>query len=138
MQGGGLGHPGWPSVRIRGMTALRWLLAVFFVAAGVNHFVSPAFYRPMMPGWLPWPEALLALSGVAEIVGGLAVLVPGWRRAAGWGLIALLLAVFPANLHAAIHGHPQVGATVLWWRLPFQALFILWVWWTCLRRPATR
>lgn len=117
------------------MLIVRWLLALFFIAAGGNHFVNPEFYGPMLPDWLPWPGAMLAISGVAEIVGGIGVLVPSVRRAAGWGLIALLVAVFPGNIHAAIHGHPEVSATVLWWRLPFQALFIAWVWWACLRRP---
>ena len=119
------------------MIALRWLLTLFFVAAGINHVVSPGFYRPMMPPWLPWPDLLIAVSGVAEIIGGIGVLLPSWRRAAGWGLLALLVAVFPANLQIAMHGHPDISTTVAWWRLPFQGLFIAWVWWVCLRRPMT-
>ena len=75
-------------------TIFRWVLAVFFIGAGVNHFRHPAFYQAMMPPWLPWPDALILISGVAEILGGLGVLVPRARRFAGWGLIALLVAVF--------------------------------------------
>jgi len=119
--------------------SLRWLLAVFFVAAGANHFLEPSFYAPMMPPWLPHPDGLIAFSGVAEMLGGIAVLVPLARRAAGWGLIALLVAVFPANLHMAVHHLSPPGmnfpAWVLWARLPLQAVFVIWAWWTAAEPP---
>jgi len=123
-------------------TLARWLLAVAFVLAGWNHFRQPAPYLSMMPPWLPWPEAMNLISGAAEICGGIGVLIPSLRRAAGWGLIALLIAVFPANLQVALHGWPgmSVPAWVLWARLPFQFVFIAWVYWTCLTvvaRPAS-
>lgn len=117
-------------------TILRWLLGVAFVAAGTNHFLAPQFYLPLMPPTLPWPLALIAISGVAEILGGLGVLIPALRRWSGWGLIALLIAVFPANLYAAFHGLGSIPPWVLWARLPFQLVFIAWVYWTCLC-PAT-
>ncbi len=114
----------------------RWLLVVFFVTAGANHFRDPGFYLPMMPAWLPWHLRLIQLSGAAEILAGIGVLVPLTRRAAGWGLIALLVAVFPANLHLALNGVQPPGmsapAWALWARLPLQAVFIAWVWWTAL------
>ena len=72
------------------------------------------------------------LSGVAEILGGLGVLVPSTRRLAGWGLIVLLIAVFPANIYAATHGVGSVPPWILWARLPFQIVFIAWVHWTAL------
>jgi uncharacterized membrane protein len=115
--------------------ALRWLLALGFVAAGVNHFVMPAVYLGMMPPWVPRPEVTNAIAGLAEILGGVGVLLPRTRRAAGWGLIALLLAVFPANVHVARLGRMpgfDVSSTTLWWRLPFQAVFIAGVWWGAL------
>lgn len=107
------------------------LLAVAFVAAGIGHFIIPDVYVAMMPDYLPWHLALVYLSGVAEIAGGVGVLIPQVRRLAGWGLIALLLAVFPANVHLALHPEswPDVSPTALWIRLPFQILFIAWVWW---------
>jgi uncharacterized membrane protein len=111
---------------------LRWVLAVFFILAGLNHFYMPAVYLGMLPRWMPWPAGLIAVSGACEILGGIGVLVAPLRRAAGWGLIALLVAVFPANLHAAMVGHiPGLGASpaLLWIRLPFQAVFIAWVAW---------
>ena len=113
-------------------TALRWLLAVFFVVAGVNHFRTPEIYFGMMPPWLPWPAALNAIAGGAEILGGVGLLVPQTRRLAGGGLIALLIAVFPANVHVALEGRmpgTDFSPLVLWARLPFQAVFVAWVWW---------
>jgi len=115
----------------------RGLAALFFVVAGANHFRHPEIYLGMMPPWLPWPEMLNDLSGAAEIAGGISLLWAGTRRMAGWGLIALLVAVFPANLYVAMQGEMpglEVSATALWWRLPFQALFIAWVWWVALAR----
>jgi uncharacterized membrane protein len=110
---------------------LLWLMAAFYVVAGVNHFVSPEFYLPMMPDYLPWHLGLIYLSGVAEIALGIAVLIPRLRVLAAWGIIALLVAVFPANLYAAMHQIPLIGTEPMWnWvRLPFQALFIAWAWW---------
>ena len=112
----------------------RWLLAAFFIAAGANHFRDPAFYLPAMPSWLPWHQQLLDLSGVAEIVGGIGVLPPRTRRAAGWALIALLIAVFPVNLNMALHdvqpAERHIDEWLLWARLPIQAVLIAWVWWT--------
>lgn len=87
---------------------LRWLLAGLMILAGLNHFRMPALYIAMISEWLPAPSALNIISGVAEILGGVGLLAP-WpavRRAASWGLIALLLAVFPANLNMAIHNLP--------------------------------
>ncbi len=115
----------------------RWFLALFFVLAGFNHFRDPALYLAMMPPFLPAPELLNWVSGAAEMLGGVGVLIPKVRRAAGFGLIALLFAVFPANVHVALQGHMEgVGGPpwALWARLPFQVLFIAWVWWVAVRR----
>jgi uncharacterized membrane protein len=111
-----------------------WLAGIFFIIAGVFHFIRPAPYRAMMPPWLPGPGLLVAGSGLAEIAGGIGVLIGRFRRMAAWGLIALLVAVFPANLHVALHGWPGTDFPrwVLWMRLPFQALFIGWVYRSCL------
>ena len=115
----------------------RGALAALFVIAGTIHFLRPAPYLAIMPPFLPWPAALVALSGAAEIAGGLGVLLPWSRRAAAWGLIALLVAVFPANLQAIASGMNfdgwRVPVWLLWLRLPFQALFIAWIYGTCLR-----
>ena len=115
------------------MTALRWLLAIVMVAAGANHFLSPATYVAMMPAALPWHLALVYISGVAEIAGGLGLVLPATRRLAAWGLVALFVAVFPANVNMALHHLPvggrEVPAWTLWARLPLQLVLIAWAWW---------
>jgi uncharacterized membrane protein len=113
---------------------LLWIMAAFYIVAGVMHFMRPEFYLPMMPPYLPWHEALICLSGVAELGLGIAVLVPALRQWAAWGLILLLIAIFPANVHIALYnvpvfGNPEGAGIWNWVRLPFQAVLILWAWW---------
>jgi uncharacterized membrane protein len=112
-------------------TGLLWILALFFVVAGINHFLSPPFYLKMMPPYIPWHEAMVQISGVAEIALGLLALYPRTRRLAGWGLIALLVAVFPANLYMYQNPSlfPNVPALTLLIRLPIQGVLIAWAWW---------
>lgn len=116
----------------------RYLLAAFFIVAGANHFRDPAMYLSMMPPWLPAHEALNFISGAAEIAGGIGILVPRTRNAAALGLILLLIAIFPANIHIALNGWPgmDIPSWVLWARLPFQLLFIGWVLFSCPGLPA--
>ncbi len=106
------------------------LLALFFVNAGVSHFTNTDFFVSIMPPYLPAHLELVYLSGVFEIVGGLGVLPRATRSLAGWGLVALLIAVFPANLHMAINPESFVAAgTPLWGlylRLPLQLVLIAW------------
>ena len=119
------------------MNASRLLLAAFFILAGVNHFIAPSIYLSILPTYLPWPEALVIISGGAEIIGGIGVLPARTRVWAGWGLIALLFAVFPANIQATITGMIIAGQVIptwlLWARLPFQLLLIAWVYRVCVR-----
>jgi uncharacterized membrane protein len=103
-------------------TAALWMLALFFAAAGFNHFLNPAPYLSMIPPYLPCPRALNIMSGAAEILGGVGILVPATRVSAGWGLVVLLAAVFPANLNVA------------WARLPFQPVMMALVYWACIAR----
>ena len=107
------------------------LLALLFVGAGVMHFVRPEPFVRIVPRVLPAPEALVFWSGVFEILGGIGLLVPALRVWAGWGLIALLVVVFPANVNMALHPEwfPKVPVWALWARLPLQAVLIAWVWW---------
>jgi uncharacterized membrane protein len=102
----------------------------FFVVAGTMHFVIPKAYESIMPDYLPAHRALVRASGIAEIVGGLGAMNPRTRRAASWLNIATLLAVFPANLHMALHPDRYTmvpgGKPALLMRLPGQALFIAW------------
>lgn len=112
---------------------LKWVLAIGMIGAGINHFLSPASYIAMMPEELPAHAELVALSGVAEIAGGLGLLIARTQKLAAWGLIALLVAVFPANVNMAWNDLPLGGKPVptwmLWARLPLQALLIAWAYW---------
>jgi uncharacterized membrane protein len=113
------------------MSRSRKLLAGFFVASGVNHFVSPRFYRAIVPPLLREQDKLVVdVSGVAEILGGVGVLLPATKRASGIGLIALLAAVFPANLYMAREPErfKRVPRWALYARLPLQPLMMWWAW----------
>jgi uncharacterized membrane protein len=107
------------------------LLGLFFVFAGTMHFVIPKFYARIMPPWIPAHAEMVALSGVAEIAGGAAALHPRTRRLAGSWLVATMIAVFPANVHAAVNpeecGAEDVPSALMWARLPGQWLFIRWI-----------
>lgn len=115
------------------------LLALFFAVAGLNHFLNPDFYVAIMPPYLPAHLELVYLSGFLEILGGVGVLFAATRRLARLGLIALLFAVFPANIHMALHPEPFVAQGMQLWelylRLPIQFAFVAWVWWAA--RPET-
>ena len=105
----------------------RWAFAALFVAGGIGHFVATDVYLKIMPPYLPYPRALVLLSGVFEVVLGVLLLVPATSRLAAWGLIALLLAVFPANIF--MFQHPEkfgFSPTLLLLRLPLQAVLIGW------------
>ena len=128
-----------------GTDAGRIALGVFFVLAGAMHFVRPRAYAKIVPPYLPAPRTLVYLSGAAEIAGGAGALSPAssasparLRRLSGWALISLLAAVFPANLHMALHPEDvpklNIPRWALWARLPLQPLMMWWVWRTLLRR----
>jgi uncharacterized membrane protein len=108
------------------------ILGAFFVFAGAMHFVVPGSYERIVPPWLPNAKLLVQISGVAEVLGGLGVLIPAVRRAAGVGLIILLVAVFPANVEmlrlARAAGAPFFTEAALWLRLPLQPVLVWWVW----------
>ena len=110
---------------------LKCVLALLFIAAGLNHFRDPAFYVKIMPPYLPWHLELVYISGVCEIALGALLLWPAWSHLAAWGLIALLIAVFPANLHMALHTdqYAEISPIILWLRLPLQGVLIAWACW---------
>ena len=117
------------------MSRARHLLGVTFMAAGALHFVRPRMYEAIMPRYLPAHRELVYASGVAELAGGVGVLHPKTRRAAGWWLIATLVAIFPANVEMAVHAErfKQFPPAALWARLPFQGVLIAWAWLTATR-----
>ncbi len=118
----------------RSKTVLLYLMAAFYIFGGYNHLANPEFYLAIMPPNLPEPELLNVVSGLAEILLGVFLLEPRTRALAAWGTIALLVAVFPANVYAATANvgadGPGTGAGIAnWIRLPFQIVFIAWAWW---------
>lgn len=116
---------------------LLYLMAPAYVVAGVLHFVAPELYVQIIPPVLPGALALVYLSGLAEIAVGIGLLIPRTRRHAAWGTVALLIAIFPANIYMATHGVVVDGlpgggdpsAYVRWGRLPLQGVLILWARW---------
>lgn len=113
------------------------LIALLFATSGVLHLVKPQPFVSIMPPWLPAPLVLVMVSGVFEIAGAAGILLPATRVAAGWGLIALLLAVFPANIQMLMNAR-AAHASTLWIaglvaRLPLQVLLIIWVYRTTIR-----
>lgn len=111
----------------------RVILAVSIIIVGVTHFVLPEPYVKIMPPQLPYPLELVYLSGFYEILGGIGLLVPPVSQAAAWGLIALFIAVFPANINMAVNHikleHIPNSPWVHVIRLPLQAVLIAWAWW---------
>ena len=111
----------------------RVLLAIFMITAGTLHWVIPDPFVKIVPDFLPYPLALVYISGVFEILGGVGLLVPPVSRAAAWGLIALFIAVFPANINMAVNQIQMDGIPDLdvlrWGRLPLQVVLIAWAWW---------
>ena len=114
-------------------TVLRWVLTVGMVFVGVMHFVNPADFVAIVPAVLPAKLALVYISGIAEIAGGLGLILPQTRRLAGWGLVALYIAVFPANINMLVNhlplGDKPVETWQLWARLPIQLVLIAWAYW---------
>lgn len=107
------------------------VFGLLFVATGANHLRDPKFYESIMPPYLPWHYALVILSGIAEIVLGIGLLIPKLSAYAAWGILLLLIAVFPANVHMVMHQelYPHVPSIALWLRLPLQGVLIAWAYW---------
>jgi uncharacterized membrane protein len=109
----------------------RYGLALFWIVAGAMHFVIPKQYAAIVPPPVGrWRKELVVASGVAEIAGGLAVLPESTRRGARWWLLAVLVAVYPANIHMAVNADefPDIPAPALWGRLPLQGVFAWFTW----------
>ena len=106
-------------------------MAVLYIVAGMLHFLKPKMYLRIMPPWIPAPALMVFLSGVAEVVLGVALLFPATQALAAWGIILLLVAVFPANIYMFKKGGAtfRMSDRMLFWRLPIQLLLILWAYW---------
>ncbi|MBK8172315.1 MAG: hypothetical protein IPK60_18495 [Sandaracinaceae bacterium] len=118
---------------------MRFVGAAALIYIGIKHFVAPEGFMMIMPPWMPAPLLLVQISGFFEIAGALGLLFDKTRRFAGYGLVALFIAVFPANIYSAIYNINPIGPGpnwVLWARLPFQFVFIAWALWVS-RAPRT-
>lgn len=115
-------------------------LAAMFLFTGTDHFANPHRYLPMMPPYVPWPGAMIYLSGFFELLGAAGLLWRRTRRWAGYGLAALLVVVFQANIHVALTGGQVEGLPAAGWyywvRLPLQFVFIGWAIWCARDAPA--
>ena len=108
----------------------------FFITVGIDHFINPDFYLAIMPPMLPLHLAAVYVSGFFEILGGLGLLLSRYRKISGWGLLALLIAVYPANIYMAMtpEAFPEISINALYFRLALQFLFFFWAY--SLTRPA--
>jgi uncharacterized membrane protein len=112
---------------------LRIFLSIALMIVGITHFIRPEQYARIVPPQLPYPFELVYISGFFEVLGGVGLLIPSVSVAAAWGIIALFIAVFPANINQALNSIPIDGIPhhpmLYWFRLPFQAVLIAWAWW---------
>ncbi len=108
-----------------------YLMGILYILAGLNHFIAPEFYLKIMPPYMGWHKELVLVSGLIEIGLGALLFLPQYRKIAAWGIIVLLIAVFPANIYLAQTDGAALGVSALaaWVRLPIQLLLILWAWW---------
>lgn len=122
-----------PSTPPRLKEIFRAILSVSIIVVGITHFIKPLEYASIVPPQFGDRLAMVYISGFFEILGGIGLVIPFVSVAAAWGLIALFIAVFPANIYQAIHSIPIEGIPhhplFYWFRLPFQAVFIAWAWW---------
>ena len=128
-----LGSPRRPGPRRRPIkSALRYVMAAFYVWAGVSHFTRPEFFLNLMPAYIPLHTEMVYLSGVARDPSRRAGRDPAHcAMFAGWGIILMLIAFLPVHVHMLVNNHlyPEAPTSALWLRFPLQALFILWAYW---------
>ncbi len=114
----------------------KFLLAIFMIVAGTMHFANPAFFLKIMPPYLPFHKELVLVSGIFEIILGALLLIPKYSQLAAWGIIALLIAVFPANIYLYQNQEILPASPIIHLlRLPLQGVFVLWAFWHT--RPQT-
>ena len=127
---------GLPVTRLR-KVGLFTLVTLFFLA-GLSHFNNPDFYVSVVPPYLPLRHELAYISGILEIIGAIALLFSKTRRIAGYGLILILIMIFPVNIHMALYpeNFPNCIPYIIYLRLTLNIILILWVYWAALRKKA--
>ena len=108
-----------------------YLMSLFYISTGIKHFTNADWFVKIMPPYLPYHKELVYLSGFFEIILGIMLIIEKTRSLAGWGLILLLIAVFPANIYLAqtLGAEINISPALAWGRLPFQAVFIAIAYW---------
>ncbi|WP_371823861.1 DoxX family protein [Phyllobacterium sp. 628] len=110
--------------------ALRWFLALIYCAAGILHILRPQWFMQITPAWVPYPLQVILLTGVCEVLGGLALLGQRFRKAAGFALALYAVCVYPANIKHAIDSLSAANVTLGWCyhapRLAFQPVLVWW------------
>ncbi len=116
------------------------IISLFFLLGGVGHFLVMDFFAAAVPDYLSHPRELVIISGIFELLGAIGILVPKTRLIAGFGLIALVVAVYPANINMAMHPekYSDMSTAFLYGRLPFQFLFVWFIWWAIAPERAQR
>lgn len=103
------------------------LMSVLYIVAGIMHFIKPRMYVSIMPPYIPSPQMMVFLSGIAEAVLGIGLLFSETRVWAAWGIVLLLIAIFPANIYMATSDKfKRIPAWIRWGRLPLQAVLVAW------------
>ena len=105
-----------------------YLMSVIYILAGLNHFRAPKIYLTIMPPYIPFPEFMVFMSGVIEVVLGAALLWPPTTSLAAWGIVALLIAILPPHIYMIQNRQnwSKIPAWALWLRMPLQGLLIFW------------
>jgi len=117
-------------VQVNWRAVMRWLMAAFYLAAGIVHLRSPEAFLPIVPGFVPFPRDVILATGVAELFGAVGLMIPRLRKAAGIGLALYALCVFPANIKHAVEGIVIPGLPTGWWyHAPRLALQPVLIWW---------
>lgn len=116
----------------------QYIMGIAFLIAGILHFVKPGMYIPIMPDYIPYQTSMVYISGVAEILGGIGVLINQTQNLAAWGLILLLIAVLPVHIDMLLKAFRYQGWQSLYFiavllRLPLQFLLMYWVYWACIQ-----
>ncbi|MEC3951310.1 DoxX family protein [Sphingobium sp. HWE2-09] len=118
---------------MRGRTIARLVLAALYLVAGIAHLTRPGGFIAITPHWVPMPETVVALTGVAELAGAIGLMIPRLRYAAGIGLALYALCVWPANINHAVNDIALGGRHLSWWyhgpRLALQPVIIWWALW---------
>ena len=108
-----------------------YIMSFFYILAGIMHFLKPRFYLQIMPPYIPWHKTIVFLSGVAEILLGVFLLLPLYSKQAAWGVVVLLILIFPAHIHHLRSNPPgsKIPNWALYLRMPLQGVLIYWAWW---------